>query len=460
MIESSGSRRDFLHASALTSLGILASGQAVGAAKPETTHLMLKKRNPPIRTKVLVVGGGPAGIGAAIGAAKTGIDTLLLEKYGFFGGVASWSLGMTMNQMRPNGEPRGFVHELLRKKLVHYGPQAARFETHQYHVNVDYLKVAIMDALDEVECKYLVHAQIVDAIMDGARVAGVIISTKSGLREVLAEAVVDCTGDADVTYFAGAPTLKETGKLSPQTLNLTISNVDKFKGKDLATIDERARKKYPLLQKGRLRRVANSHHWMVNHGGTKHLGNFDVTDPYQFSKAECLSRRQALQMTQAMREFGSGDLKNAELTGTSPQIGVRESRRIKGGYILTEQDAMAGRRFEDAIAWRSGWLDIGFTRLTRMKIHQVPYRSIVPEQVEGLLAAGRCISATHEGASAGKSMGNCFATGHAAGIAASLSCTQRKTPRELNVKQIQQTLTADNVDLSKGGEKQPENMGN
>ncbi len=214
-----------------------------------------------------------------------------------------------------------------------------RLETHQFLVNVDYLKVAVLDALDEVGCKYLVHS--------------------------------------------------------------------------------------------RLRPVSNSHHFMINHQGTKDLGNFDITDPYQFSEAECISRRQVLQMTQAMREYGTGDVKNGELTGTSPQIGVRESRRIQGSYILTEEDAMEGRKFEDVIAWRSGWL-----------------------------GAGRCISATHEGASAGKSMGNCFATGHAAGVAASLASQQNKVPRELDVKEIQQVLSSHDVDLTKGGEEQSKKMAN
>jgi len=449
-------RRRFL---AATGLGAVGASSLFGRAMP---HIAFKRRSSVIKTKVLVVGGGPAGIGAAIGAARTGIDTLVLENYGFFGGVASWGLGMTMNQMRPNKEPRGFVHELLREKLVSYGPQAVRFETHQFHVNVDYLKVAVLDALDEVGCKYLVHARVVDTIVNNNRVKGVIIATKSGLTEVWADTVVDCTGDADVTYFAGAPTLKETGNLSPQTLLLNISNVDEFRKEDLEGVKKYGKNKYPLIHVNppRLSPVSNAQHYVINHAGTKEMGNFDITDPFQFSEAECLSRRQVLQMAQAMREFGTGDIKNGELTGTSPQIGVRESRRIKGGYILSEEDALEGKRFEDVVAWRSGWLDIGFVRVTRMKIHQVPYRSIIPDGVEGLLAAGRCISSTHEGASAGKSMGNCFATGHAAGIAASLASQQGKVPRELDVKKIQQVLASHDVDLTKGGEEQSKEMSN
>lgn len=448
-------RRKFLLTSGLGALGIRA---AAGNSAPEFIN---RERTQKIKTKVLVVGGGPAGIGAAVGSALTGTDTLILENYGFFGGVASWALGMCMNQMRPEGKPRGVVHELLLDKLLSYGPQSVRLQTHQFYVNVDYLKVAILDLFDEVGVNYLVHSKVVDVIMNGNRISGVIISTKSGLTEVLADAVVDCTGDADVTYFAGAPTLKETGNISPQTLHFTISNVDSYKSEDMAGVKKFAGPKYPLCTFGwNLRKVSNSHHYMINHQGTRDLGNFDITDIYQFTKAECLSRRQVLQMTQAMRELGSGDLKNAELTGTSPQIGVRESRRIKGAYILTEEDAANGAKFEDVIAWRSGWLDIGFTRVSPMKIHQVPYRSIVPDEVEGLLAAGRCISATHAGASAGKSMGNCFATGHAAGIAASLASQEKKMPRELDATKIQKILASHEVDLTKGGEVQRKDMAN
>ena len=126
-------------------------------------------------------------------------------------------------------------------------------------------------------------------------------------------------------------------------------------------------------------------------------------------------------MTQAMREFGGEELKDIELVATSPQIAVRETRRVKGEYVLTEEDAASGRTFEDVIAWRSGYLDLMGYKFTDMKVHDVPYRAILPEKVDGLLTAGRCISATHVAMAAGKSMGNCMATGHAAGLAAAIS---------------------------------------
>lgn len=450
-------RRNFIAATGLSLLGI----NKLFGHVPSSLEVVNKKRLQTIKTKVLVVGGGPAGIGAAIGAAKTGAETLLIENYGFFGGIASWSIGMCMNQMRPDSEPRGFIHELLLKKLQNYGEQAVRLSTHQFFVNVEYLKVAVLDALDEAGCKYLVHVRAVDTIMEGNRVTGVIVSTKSGLVEILADVVVDCSGDADISYYAGAPTLTETGNLAPQTLLLNVSNIQNYSSKDMSGVVEKAKSRYPLIPDGwGLTKISNCHHFYINHSGTKGMGNFDITDPEQFSSAECQSRRQAVQMTEAMREFGGGELRNVEIVGASTQIGVRESRRIKGSYIITEEDSMNGKRFDDVIAWRSGWLDIGFVRVTQMKIHQVPYRSIIPEQIEGLLAAGRCISTTHEGAAAGKSMGNCMATGHAAGIAAALSSKVKKTPRELDVKKIQEILRNDGVDLTKGGETQDREIAN
>jgi hypothetical protein len=168
--------------------------------------------------------------------------------------------------------------------------------------------------------------------------------------------------------------------------------------------------------------------------------------------AECFSRRQALQMITTYREFGDEALKNAELICTGPQIGVRESRRIKGAYLLTEADAVAGRKFEDIVAWRSGKIDVGGGVYDAdMKVLNVPYRALLPEKVDGLIAAGRCMSTTHIAHSAGKSMGNCVATGHAAGLAAALSVKDHCLVREVNINKLQDALRADGVDLNYAG---------
>ncbi len=445
---------------------LVAAGTAVagaGAVSKGSLQTLRTRANIPYEPDVLVVGGGPAGIGAALGAARTGAKTLLIESCGFFGGVAAWSLGMPINQMRPESKPRSQVHELLIQKLLTYGDQAVYIGQHQLYCNVDYLKVAVLDALDEAGCKYLVHLSAVDAMVEGNRVTGVVVSTKQGLAAIRAKGVVDCTGDADVAYFAGAETMMETKEpRMPSTLLLNLANVpaEQARRANLRKAADGARSKYPLIPKSwGLHTVSNGHYYWVNHTGTRDIGQFDVTDPLQRSQAECMSRRQALQMTQAMREFGGEELKGIELVATSPQIAVRETRRVKGEYVLTEEDAASGRTFEDVIAWRSGYLDLMGYKFTDMKVHDVPYRAILPEKVDGLLTAGRCISATHVAMAAGKSMGNCMATGHAAGLAAAIAAKKGIMPRELKVAEIQEALRKDGVDLTMGGKVQKDISG-
>ena len=141
----------------------------------------------------------------------------------------------------------------------------------------------------------------------------------------------------DISYFAGAPTMIETGRISSQTLVFNVGNIDNYSRRDMSGVLEKAKSKYPLIPDSwgswGLLKVSNCHHFYINHSGTRDMGNFDITDPHQFSKAECMSRRQVIQMTEAMREFGNGDLRKCEIVGSGTQIGVRESRRIKGAYF-------------------------------------------------------------------------------------------------------------------------------
>ncbi|MHC4666496.1 MAG: FAD-dependent oxidoreductase [Planctomycetota bacterium] len=407
-------------------------------------------------TDVLVVGGGPAGIGAALAAAKKGPKTLLVENHAFFGGIASFCIGMNINHMRAGDKPRSDIHELLIKKLLAYGPLAGEMKGHSLRCNVEYLKVAVLDVLDEVGCKYLVHTRAVDVVMEDNRVVGVVVATKKGLATVNAKVTVDCTGDADVAHFAGAETLYDKDN-SPMTLALNVTNFDMNNANESdfksALRQARKTKTYPRVPRSCLfQRFPSSNTVMINHTGTREYGPIDATDPEQLTAAECFSRRQALQMLDSFHRFGGEALKDAELIATGPQVGVRESRRIKGLYVLTEEDGVAGKKFDDIVAWRAGKIDVGGGVYDAdMKVLNVPYRSILPEKVDGLLAAGRCISTTHIAHSAGKSMGNCMATGHAAGLAAALAARKQSLPRDLNVAELQDALRADGVDLNYSG---------
>jgi len=295
--------------------------------------------------------------------------------------------------------------------------------------------------------------------VERGRVAGVVAGTKQGLRKIRAKAVVDSTGDADVAFHSGAATMKGRegdGFLSPMTLNLIVANVDLTKLPEFRKsggtkrVIEQGRSKYPLLPQSfsvDLFPVDNA--VTVNHAGTKLRGVLDGSKPEDMTEAERYCRRQAIQIVRALREFGGPAFARAQLGATGAQTGVRETRRVKGLYILTEEDAKNGARFDDAIAWRSGFLDIGFVRFEKMKVHDVPYRAIVPEKMDGLLMSGRCISATHVGAASGKSMGNCMATGHAAGVAAAMCAAGNRQPRELKVRDIQAALIKESVPLTR-----------
>jgi len=453
-------RRGFLQ-SGVAGIGAAAAGGTGAAAFGQSRAAGAKSGYPVLdTTDVLVVGGGPAGIGAAIGAARTGAKTLVVENHSFFGGVGAWMMGMEINQVRPGRKPRSAVHEFLIEKLVAYGDQAVAITTilgHEIWVNVEYLKVAVLDAFEAAGARYLVHVRAVDAIMDGNRIAGIVVGTKRGLMAIKAKTVIDCTGDADVSYYAGAETLTEAKSLMPMALGTVLTNIDKTKVKaaDISAVLRAARKKYPLITSGflEIRPIVQSGSWFINQAGTADLGRIDATDPVERTKAECLSRRQALQMATALRESDNPDISRIEWVAAGPQVSVRESRRVKGSYMITEQDVRSGQRFEDAVAWRSGPnIDSGGEvggPGGAMKTHDVPYRAILPEKVDGLLMAGRCISASHVAAGAGKSMGNCMATGHAAGVAASLAVKHGILPREVKVSEIQDRLRADGVELGR-----------
>jgi hypothetical protein len=445
-------RREFLGGAAAAVGGALLGGaRPARAASPASARPVLDS------VDVLVVGGGSAGIGAALGAARAGAKTLVIENHAFFGGVAAWALGMGMNQMRPRGKPRSAVHELLIKSVAAYGDQGCRIGTHQLYCNVEYLKVAVLDALDEAGARYLVGLRAVDAIVEGNRVAGVVVATKRGLMEIRAKAVADCTGDADVAFFAGAATSTDPTMLMPMTLGLALGHVDAAKAKpdDVIKAVRAARPKYPRNPSVfvEVQPIAGSHGWYVNHSGTADLGRIDATDPVERSRAECFSRRQGLDMIRSLRESDHPGLREMEWAAGGPQVSVRESRLLKGAYVLTVEDAYAGRVFPDAVAWRSGYVDLGGEKnesriVQKMMVHDVPYRALLPETVDGLLVAGRCISATHVAAAAGKSMGNCMATGHAAGTACALAARMGVVPREIKVAALQDLLRKDGVDLS------------
>lgn len=407
---------------------------------------------------VLVAGGGLAGLGAALGAQRMGVRTLLVERMAFLGGVAAIGLGMTINQMRPGGKPRSKIHESLIGQLQGFGDLALRIEDHALITNTEYLKLSAFVVLEEAGCDYLLHSFVSDTIVERDVVTGVVISSKAGPLHVNVKRVVDATGDGDVCFFAGCPMAKGRegdGFLSPMTSLFVIGGVDQTKVMEyqkkergwISFLEEGKRAGYEVPERMGIKPTVYPGCVFVNHAGTRSHGVLDGTDPVDLTKAERIMRQQAVDVVRLLRDREVPGFANAYLQQVSAWAGVRETRRIVGEYVLTEEDAKTAARFTDAIARRFGFLDIGFVRYEEMTPHDVPYRALIPKKIDNILASGRNISTTHVGMSAGKSMGNCMATGHAAGVAAALSIREGVTPRDLNVRLVQERLVEDGVPL-------------
>ncbi len=433
------------------------------------------------QTDVLVIGGGPAGIGAAVAAARTGARTLLVERYGFLGGNATASLvGPFMTSFSNDGKRQiiGGVFDELVRRMEQVGgaihPEKVRAGSaesgyiafghdHVTPFDPEVLKVVAADMVVEAGGGLLLHTSFVDPLVNDGGVQGAIVHNKGGLQVLRANQVVDCSADADVAYRAGAPTTKgraADGKMQPMTMFFIIEDVDdaavdayvathpEDQGKLFHTLVEeaKARGEFPIPRdKIGIYRSPEPGVWRVN---TTRLLGLDGTNPEDLTRAEIEGRKQVFALLQFMRARCPG-LEHVKLREIAAQVGVRETRRIVGEYVLTAEDLAAGRHFDDVIALAGYPVDIhpvdgagsGLrTDLATADVYEIPYRSLVPLHMENLLVAGRCLSATHEAAGAVRVMPPCFAMGQAAGTAAALAAERGISPRRVDVPELQSEL--------------------
>ena len=422
-------------------------------------------------TEILIIGGGPAGIAAATAAARCGARTMLLEKYGFLGGMGT--AAMVTNFCGLHASINGSVQQIVRgvaddilerldnlDGLREPHPVKAKGGGHDVAAqayDTSAYKMATDDLLLSAGVDIRFHTFAVDVLMDGARIDAVLIETKSGRKAIKAEVFIDCSGDGDLAYWSGAECLKgdDNGFMAYPTTMFRVANVDDDKvyneGKpNLSALIEAAAKDYNLPRKtGVLGSQPHAGEWRVNLTQISRDGDpIDGSDWNDLGFAETEGRRQSQEYFRFLKDCVPG-IENSYLLETAPQVGIRETRRIIGEHILSEDDILSCRDFEDSIGC-NGWPleqhlkgSAKWTFLGGRGYHQIPFGTTLPKGVDNLLVAGRCASTTPEGQASLRVSGPCFAMGQAVGTAAELARRSGVTPKEIDVKALQHRLVSD-----------------
>lgn len=411
-------------------------------------------------TDVIVVGSGSAGCTAAIAAARAGAKTVLIERFGFPGGTSTQVLDTFYGFYTPGSESHKVVGGIPDDVVVGLRAFNAAFErpnTFGAGTGITYdpmlLRIVWEQLALDAGVRLLYHSFCTDVLMEGNRIAGVIVDGKRGLMKLTARIVIDCTGDADVCHQAGVP-YERAGDIDPaQTLTTTfrMSHVDTKQAHDFgkkamwAKMEEAAATgDYDLP-----RREGSWH--ITTQDGVIHtvmtrVADIDGTDPVALTMAEVEGRRQALEYARFLRDYLPG-YEKAQLSWLNPSIGVRETRRIYGRYRLTREDCLSARKFDDAIGAcgapiedHSPGTDTTWIYLPDATTYDIPYAALLPQEVEGLLVAGRCFSATHDAHASCRSMAQTMTMGQAVGTAAALAVQSERLPHELPIAPLQDRL--------------------
>lgn len=399
--------------------------------------------------EILVCGGGVAGVAAATAAARNGAKVSLIERYGFLGGLATGGLVITTPPLN-NG-----INSEIRQRLedsrtylecTSLGDDPATQGL--IAVDPEVLKYELLRMLLKEDVKLLLHTYIVQSIVEDNGIKGVVIENKAGRGAILAKVVVDATGDGDVSASAKAPYEMAETPL-PVTLMFNMVDVDTKKAIDqigdwgkLRKLVEEAVKKgelsfdlglysqgyAPGLYAANLCYPGEINVWSGSLFGVNGL------DPKDLTKAEIITREHVVKLANFLKKNLSG-FEKSRIEYTAIQVGVRETRRVAGA-ISPSLDEVMTKKFSDTVA----------KPYTHREM-RIPYGSLVPQKVENLLVAGRCISTKQDAMVQLRLIPACFVTGQAAGTAAALALREGVTPRQLDVSLLQQTMTSQGMDL-------------
>lgn len=424
---------------------------------------------------IIVAGGGPAGVAAAIAAARNKSRVLLIEKEGYLGGMAS-SASIPAFCPFTDGEKiviGGIGLEILeRLKEISYNSPFYDEKPDRIRgldwvpIDSEALKLVLDKMVIESGCKILLHTTVIEAECDNNKLTSITIANKGGIRKIKADVFIDCTGDADLIEMIGGDYEygDENGMVQAGTLCFRLGNFDTKRFMEYAEREGETGNLHVASNKAKadgnfpegensVAGIALISEGMVsvNFG---HVYNFNPLDGDELTRAEISARERLPGLLKFFREYVPG-AENAVLAVSGPNIGIRETRRIIGEYRLTENDYINRSDFDDAIAYYSYPIDMHASKIeeadTKASVYKdskykngesyaIPYRSLLPKETTNILVAGRAISSDRSMQASVRVMPACFATGQAAGTAAAISVVKKQELRTLDIGELKDLL--------------------
>jgi hypothetical protein len=423
--------------------------------------------------EVVVVGGGTAGCVAAIASAREGAKTLLVEKYGFLGGTSTASQVMPMMHVGIEGNPSCSIDKNIRTLLLNLGYGAKDSNGNDGWFNPEMLKFVLEEMLLERKVDILYDTEFIRSLVSNNEIEGIVVYNRSGLSVVSGKIIVDCTGDAIVAYSSGVPCFigdEVNGKNQKMSLRFMIGNINLEKFRNfLIDIGQKNGLNYPFIETatvwgrnfplekvfgkgvedGILEYEDGEYFQAFSIPGMDGVMSFncpEIPDVYYSTNSEQISysyeegRKMIKRLFNFMKKYFPG-FENSFILSVAPMIGIRESRRIKGKYILSTVDYNNKAKFDDAIAKTAYPIDIHgesneqrqeMIQLKNGEYFEIPFRTLVPLNIENLLVAGRCISSTFTIQSSVRIQPTCRSTGEAAGIAAAYCVKENLSIKEID----------------------------